>query len=122
MARRGDSELAYSTNPSENKANSTSKSKDATHSSQGIHQGASSKDIRAKMRLESKGRGGKQVTVLFELSIGEPLARDLLSSLQNLLGTGGTFKDGNIEIRGDVRNRVAEYFAKQGWKLTRAGG
>jgi len=122
MARRGDSELAYSTNPNENKANSASKSKGTPASSQGTHMGAGSKDIRAKMRLESKGRGGKQVTVLFELSISEPVARELLSSLQNLLGTGGTFKDGNIEIRGDVRNRVADYFAKQGWKLTRAGG
>ena len=75
-----------------------------------------------KMRLESKGRGGKQVTVLFDLGFSDPECKDLLKTLQSQLGTGGTYKDGTIEIRGDVRDRVAAYFAKMNWKIVRAGG
>ncbi len=75
-----------------------------------------------KMRLESGGRGGKQVTVLFNLPFAEDEARDIMRTLQGRLGTGGTFKNGTIEFRGDVRAKVEEYFATQGLKIIRAGG
>lgn len=75
-----------------------------------------------KMRLESNGRGGKQVTVIFNLSFAESDARKHQSSLQSQLGTGGTYKDGMLEFRGDVRTKVEEYFAKLGIRVVRAGG
>lgn len=75
-----------------------------------------------KIRLESKGRGGKSVTVIFNWSFSETQARDHLKDLQSQLGTGGTIKEGVIELRGDVRSKVEEYFAKKGVKVVRAGG
>jgi len=75
-----------------------------------------------KMRLESNGRGGKQVTVLFNLPFSEEDAKKHMRTLQSQLGTGGTLKDSTIEFRGDVRNRVEEYFKKINVKIVRAGG
>ncbi len=76
-----------------------------------------------KMRLESKGRGGKQVTVLFNLTFPtEEQARETMRKIQGSLGVGGTFKDGTIEFRGDVRDRVEAHLSKLGLKLVRAGG
>ena len=104
--------LAYSTDPT---AASTLKEKPAVEAAKKAKKSC-------KMRLESKGRGGKQVTVLFELTFSEAECTSLLKTLQSQLGTGGTYKDGTIEIRGDVRDRVAAYFAKMEWNLKRAGG
>lgn len=75
-----------------------------------------------KMRLEKKGRGGKQVTVLYNLSFEEAEARKVMKSLQGSLACGATFKDSRIELRGDLRDQVELYFKSQGWKLTRSGG
>lgn len=76
----------------------------------------------AKMRLESNGRGGKVVTVLFNLPLEESEALAMMKELQSLLGIGGTFKNSSIELRGDHRDRVAEYFARRGLTIKRAGG
>lgn len=76
----------------------------------------------AKMRLETAGRGGKAVTVLFNLPFEEAEAVALMKQLQSTLGCGATFKEGRIELRGDVRARVEQEFAKRGQKLVKAGG
>lgn len=76
----------------------------------------------AKMRLETAGRGGKTVTVLFNLPLDEAEARILMKDLQGLLGIGATMKDSTIELRGDHRARVSEYFAKRGLVIKPAGG
>lgn len=75
-----------------------------------------------KMRLETKGRGGKAVTVLFNLPFSASEAKSLMKELQNKLGCGATFKEGRIEIRGDMRDKVAEHFKGNDLKIVRAGG
>lgn len=75
-----------------------------------------------KMRLESNGRGGKQVTVLFHLLFTEADAKMHQKALQSKLGVGGTYKDGKIEIRGDLREKIELYFAGLQIKVVRAGG
>lgn len=75
-----------------------------------------------KMRLETKGRGGKAVTVLFNLPFSEADAKTHMQTLQSQAGVGGTCKDGKIELRGDVRDKADAYFAKLGIKCVRAGG
>ena len=75
-----------------------------------------------KVRLETKGRGGKAVSVLFNMPFEEKDAKRLMKDLQTLLGVGATFKNGAIELRGDVREKLAAIFADRGWKLVRAGG
>jgi translation initiation factor 1 len=76
----------------------------------------------AKMRLETAGRGGKAVTVLFNLPFDEETAKSYLKAMQGAFGCGGAVKDATLELRGDVRVKVEEFFAKKSLKIVRAGG
>ena len=75
-----------------------------------------------KMRLETAGRGGKAVTVLFNLPLDENEAKAFLKEMQGAFGCGGSVKDNTLELRGDVRPRVEQLFAKKNLKIVRAGG
>ncbi len=75
-----------------------------------------------KVRLEKNARGGKTVTVIFELPNNEAYFKDLEKKLKALCGTGGTFKDGKIEIQGDHREKIKAYLEKAGFKVKLAGG
>ena len=75
-----------------------------------------------RVSRETKGRGGKGVTLVK----GLPLDHDELSELGKVLkatcGAGGTTKDGIITIQGDHRELVMETLKAQGWKVKAAGG
>ena len=73
----------------------------------------------AYLRLERKGRGGKVVTVVAELK-GD--IKKLQKALQKHCGTGGTVKQGQIELQGDHRNKAADYLRKQGYNTKMSGG
>ena len=76
-----------------------------------------------KVRLETKGRGGKTVTVLFNLPFADKdAATAVMKDLQTAFGCGATFKDNTIELRGDLRDRLDQYFKQKGWQIIRAGG
>lgn len=71
---------------------------------------------------ETKGRGGKAVTVVRGLGLlPEPLAA-LGKRLRTACGSGGTAKDGVLEIQGDHVERVMALLAADGHKVKRAGG
>jgi translation initiation factor 1 len=71
---------------------------------------------------ETKGRSGKGVTVI----TGVPLTGDeltkLAAELKKRCGSGGTVKDGAIEIQGDHRDFLTAELARRGWKVKRSGG
>jgi translation initiation factor 1 len=71
---------------------------------------------------ETKGRRGKGVTTVFDLPLSEAEARELAAKLKQACGTGGTLKDGVIEIQGDQRERVAAALERMGYRVKRAGG
>jgi predicted translation initiation factor SUI1 len=75
-----------------------------------------------KLSRETAGRKGKGVTVVSELPLGEDELKELATQLKNKCGTGGTAKDGRIEIQGDLRDRVAAELEKLGYRVKRAGG
>jgi translation initiation factor 1 len=75
-----------------------------------------------KVRLEKNGRGGKTVTVVFELPVNEVFFKELEKKLKGLCGTGGSFKNNMIEIQGDHREKVKTYLEKIGFKVKLAGG
>ena len=77
-----------------------------------------------KVGRETKGRRGKGVTLVSDLppGLGEAGVAELAATLKNRCGTGGTVKDGVIEIQGDQRDRVTEELEKLGYKVKRAGG
>jgi len=71
---------------------------------------------------ETKGRGGKSVTIVKGLTL-DPLALALLGKqLRTACGSGGTVKDGVIEVQGDHCERVIEALKKDGHNAKRAGG
>lgn len=68
-------------------------------------------------------RGGKTVTVVTNfVGIGAPEKESLAKQMQKNCGTGGTVKDGNIEIQGDQREQVAAILKEAGFRPVFAGG
>ena len=75
-----------------------------------------------RIRRESKGRGGKTVTVVAGIPLGDEALRTLATELKKRCGTGGTVKDGNIEIQGEHRDLLRDELAKRGYTVKLAGG
>ncbi|UTH76776.1 translation initiation factor Sui1 [Chromobacterium sp. IIBBL 290-4] len=76
----------------------------------------------ARVSRETKGRGGKAVTVVKGLPlVGEALAK-LGKQLRTRCGSGGTVKDGVLEIQGDHVEIVLAELIKLGYKTKKAGG
>lgn len=71
---------------------------------------------------ESKGRGGKIVSVVKNLALSEEDLKELAKKLKQSCGTGGTIKDGLIEIQGDHREKIADVLRALGFKAKIAGG
>lgn len=76
----------------------------------------------ARVRRETAGRHGKTVTTVHGLRLAEPALRELASELKRLCGTGGSAKDGVIEIQGDHVERLLEALRARGFEAKRAGG
>ena len=74
------------------------------------------------LHRDSKGRGGKTVTVVKKLVLSEDDLKELAKKLKQVCGSGGTVKDGEIEIQGEHRGRIAEVLQKLGYKVKIAGG
>lgn len=79
-------------------------------------------DGNVKVRRETKGRAGKTVTTISGLAITESSLKDLLRALKKVCGSGGTVKDGVIEIQGDHCEKIITVLGKQGINAKRAGG
>lgn len=76
----------------------------------------------ARVRRERKGHGGKTVTVIDGVIGNETELAALAQRLKKLCGSGGTVKDGNIEIQGDHCEKVMAKLRELGYKVKRAGG
>jgi predicted translation initiation factor SUI1 len=81
-----------------------------------------SKSTVIKVGRETKGRGGKGVTIISDLPLDEGSLAELATKLKTKLGTGGTVKDGKIEIQGDQRDRIVQEIEGMGYRVKRAGG
>ena len=71
---------------------------------------------------ETKGRRGKGVTLVWELPLDEAGLQELATRLKSRCGTGGTVKDGRIEIQGDQRDRITTELESLGYRVKRVGG
>ena len=71
---------------------------------------------------ETKGRKGKGVTVITGVPLGEGDLAALATRLKKRCGSGGTVKDGVIEIQGDQRDVVIAELTALGLKVKRVGG
>lgn len=75
-----------------------------------------------RVSRETSGRRGKGVTVVSDLPLTEDALKELATTLKQMCGSGGTAKDGRIEIQGDHRDRLVVELEKLGYKVKRAGG
>jgi len=71
---------------------------------------------------ETKGRKGKGVTTVTGVPLSMDELKGLAKELKQKCGTGGTLKDGVIEIQGDHRDNLIELLKAKGWPVKRAGG
>ncbi|MBC6904708.1 stress response translation initiation inhibitor YciH [Saccharophagus sp. K07] len=79
-------------------------------------------DSVVRLQRESKGRGGKGVTLITGLPLDEEGLKNLAKELKQACGTGGTVKDGVIEIQGEQREKLKPILEKKGFKVKIAGG
>jgi translation initiation factor 1 len=78
---------------------------------------------RVDILRQTAHRGGKTVTVVTNfVGIGLPEKEKLARAMQKACGTGGTVKDGHIEIHGDKRAEVARILTEAGFRPVFAGG
>ena len=71
----------------------------------------------AKLRMEKAGRGGKTVTVIYDLPRNEGFLKGLATELKRACGVGGAVAENTVELQGDLRDRVREILAKKGWTV-----
>lgn len=76
----------------------------------------------ARVRRESKGRGGKTVTTVTGVPLPPDQLKELATTLKRRCGTGGALKDGVIEIQGDHVELLIAELIKQGFKAKKSGG
>lgn len=79
-------------------------------------------DGTVRVSRETQGRGGKAVTVVKGVLLDAAALAALGKQLKASCGTGGTVKDGVIEIQGDHAQRVMETLQAKGYRVKRAGG
>ena len=84
--------------------------------------GAASVDGIVRVQRETKGRGGKSVTLVRGLALDAEALVALGKQLKAVCGSGGTVKDGVVEVQGDHVVTVMAALQKLGHKVKRVGG
>jgi len=79
-------------------------------------------EARVRVGREVAGRGGKGVSVITGLPLGDDALAELAARLKKACGAGGAAKNGRIEIQGDHRDRLVEELKKLGYDAKRSGG
>jgi translation initiation factor 1 len=75
-----------------------------------------------RVSRETKGRGGKAVTLVKGVPLDSVALAEFGKKLRSACGSGGTVKDGVIEVQGDHCDRVMEMLKAQAFVVKRAGG
>ncbi|MBJ6759859.1 translation initiation factor [Myxococcaceae bacterium JPH2] len=76
---------------------------------------------RAVVRMERKGRGGKEVTVVEQLGLPEAQLEVWLKALKGSLGCGGALEDGTLVLQGDQRERLPALLEARGVRRVTVG-
>lgn len=77
---------------------------------------------RVRVQRTKTGKGGKLVTAITGLELAEAEAKALLKQLKATAGTGGTLKDGVLELQGDQVAVALEVLEREGFRPKQAGG
>jgi translation initiation factor 1 len=84
--------------------------------------GAPAGDGVVRVGRETKGRKGKGVTIITGVPLDHVALKGLGKKLKKRCGTGGTVKNGVIEIQGDQRDVLVAALEKEGYTVRRSGG
>ena len=79
-------------------------------------------DGSVRVSRETKGRGGKAVTLVRGLPLDDVALAALGKRLRSACGAGGTVKDAVLEVQGDHVDRVVAWLQQEGFSAKRAGG
>jgi translation initiation factor 1 len=79
-------------------------------------------DGNVRVGRQTKGRKGKGVTVITGLPLRPAELDDLARQLKRKCGSGGTVRDGEIEIQGEHRDTLVEELTRRGFRVRRSGG
>lgn len=80
------------------------------------------KDTLLRIRTEKKGRGGKSVTVIYQLPDNPTYFKKLSKRLKSRCATGGSYKGDSIEIQGEVAKIVEQLLKEEGFQVKISGG
>ncbi len=72
-----------------------------------------------KVKIETKHRAGKMVTLVDGFTGTDEDAEKLGKQLRNFCGTGGSYKDGEIIVQGDQRDKVLQFLLKNGYNKSK---
>ena len=75
-----------------------------------------------RIRRETSGRNGKGVTTISGVPLDDMGLKNLAKQLKQLCGTGGSVKEGIIEIQGDMREKLKGELEKRGFTVKLSGG
>ncbi|EKO3382358.1 stress response translation initiation inhibitor YciH [Vibrio fluvialis] len=75
-----------------------------------------------RIHKETKGRKGKGVCIIKGLDLDDAPLKLLAAELKKVCGCGGSVKYGEIEIQGDMRDKIKAMLEKKGFKVKLAGG
>jgi translation initiation factor 1 len=75
-----------------------------------------------RVSRQTQGRAGKAVTLVAGLSLDTAALEALGAALKRRCGSGGTVRDGVIEIQGEHRDKLVEELIRRGFAAKRAGG
>lgn len=75
-----------------------------------------------RIHKETKGRKGKGVSIIKGLDLDDAPLKLLAAELKKSCGCGGSVKDGEIEIQGDMRDKIKQLLEKKGFTVKLAGG
>ena len=117
MARQKSSRLVYSTETPTEKSRPPKR-----RPKSGAAPGRPPADGIVRVWRQTKGRKGKGVTAITGLDLGPDELTKLARELKTLCGSGGTAKNGTVEIQGDHRDRVIDELRRRGWQVKKAGG
>lgn len=77
---------------------------------------------RLRIQLETKHRGGKTASVILGFTGADADLQELAKKLKSFCGTGGNAKDGEIIIQGDHRDKLLQWFQKNGYTQAKKSG
>ena len=102
--------LVYATEPGRIRSDS-----DSVHST-------NPDDSVCRVRRETKGRGGKEATVIWDVPGGDAELKSLGKAIKQRIGTGGSVKNGQIVIQGDHVETILTFLKDKGFQAKKAGG